>query len=261
MTSDGVLLVDVDDRGIASVTLNRPNKRNALSAPLILELRTAFAALSAQPTIQLIVLSGNGPAFCAGADIEHMRDMASASASENRADAEQLALLLHEIDHCPHPLLCVIHGHAYGGALGLIACADIVLADVATQCCFSEVRLGIIPATICPYVLRKMGYSHALSRTISADTFDGALAATIGLVHYAVTADQLDATKMRLIELISQHSSGAMRMIKHCINALDPITPAVVDTTQQWLAHSRNQPDAAEGLAAFLEKRSPHWQE
>ncbi|MDP5009463.1 MAG: enoyl-CoA hydratase/isomerase family protein, partial [Glaciimonas sp.] len=177
---------------IATITLNRPDVRNAFNAETIIEITRAFTELSAIPEVRAIVLAANGTAFCAGGDLNWMKEMATYTPEQNRADAGQLGMMLKTIYHCPKPVIVRVQGDCYAGGLGLIAACDIVVAVDAAHFCLSEVRIGLIPATISPYVIKSIGESAARRYFITAERFTAATAQRIGLVHEVVSAELLD---------------------------------------------------------------------
>uniref|UniRef100_UPI0019807B60 enoyl-CoA hydratase-related protein n=1 Tax=Burkholderia sp. Ac-20379 TaxID=2703900 RepID=UPI0019807B60 len=181
------------DNRIATVTLARPEVRNAFNETMIAELTAAFVALDAHDGTRAVVLASEGPAFCAGADLNWMRKMAGYSDDENRADARRLARMLEAVYRCGKPVIARVHGDAYAGGVGLVAACDIAIAAEPARFCLSEARLGLIPATIAPYVVRALGERAARRYVLTAEVFDSARAAQLGLIHEAVPADALDA--------------------------------------------------------------------
>lgn len=246
---------------VATVTLNRPDVRNAFNDTLIAELTGAFRALGESPHIRVIVLTGAGPAFCAGADLNWMRRMAGYAPDENRADALTLAQMMHTIWSCPCPVIAQVQGDAYAGGVGLLAVADIVIAADTAHFSISETRLGLIPATISPYLIRAMGERAARRYCLSAERFSAAQAAQAGLVHEAVPAGMLDARVAELATTLAANGPEAMRACKRLLQdvAGAPIDTDLVADTANRIADVRGSAEGREGIAAFLEKRRPGW--
>jgi len=237
------------DGDVLRVTLARPASRNAFDAALIAELSEAFVDVG---TARAVVLSGDGASFCAGADVEWMRASVDLDREANVADANALRGMLEAIDRCPAPVVAVVHGHALGGGVGLVAVADIVLADPGTVFAFSEVKLGIVPAVISPYALRRIGESAARRYFVTGERFDAETALRIGLVH-EVTSD-LEAALARLLGELRTAGPRAARHAKRLV--LDrPDGPE----TARLIAERRTSDEGQEGLRAFLERRRPAW--
>jgi methylglutaconyl-CoA hydratase len=255
------LQTEVRDR-VATVTLARERVRNAFNEAMIEELNAAFGELGADPGVRAIVLAARGPVFCAGADLEWMARMADFSPEENRRDALQLARMLRAICECPKPTLARVHGDAYGGALGLVAACDMAFAADAARFCLSETRLGLIPATIGPYVVRAIGRRNALRYFQTAEQFDSAEALRIGLLHAVVDTDQLDACIGQVLEALSHTSPQATREAKRLVHdvAGQPLTDDLLSDTAERIAAVRGSEDGREGVRALLQKRRPRWQ-
>ena len=237
------------DGDVLRVTLARPESRNAFDAALIAELSEVFVDVG---TARAVVLSGEGASFCAGADVEWMRASVDLDREANVADANALRGMLEAIDRCPPPVVAVVHGHALGGGVGLVAVADIVLADPGTVFAFSEVKLGIVPAVISPYALRRIGESAARRYFVTGERFDAETALRIGLVH-EVTSD-LEAALARLLGELRTAGPRAARHAKRLV--LDrPDGPE----TARLIAERRTSDEGQEGLRAFLERRRPAW--
>ena len=237
------------DGDVLRVTLARPASRNAFDAALIAELSEAFVDVG---TARAVVLSGEGASFCAGADVEWMRASVDLDREANVADANALRGMLEAIDRCPAPVVAVVHGHALGGGVGLVAVADIVLADPGTVFAFSEVKLGIVPAVISPYALRRIGESAARRYFVTGERFDAETALRIGLVH-EVTSD-LEAALARLLGELRTAGPRAARHAKRLV--LDRPEGA---ETARLIAERRTSDEGQEGLRAFLERRRPNW--
>ncbi len=255
------MLEVTDDREIATVTLNRPEVRNAFNETLILELTAAFEALDARADIRAIVLAANGSAFCAGADLNWMEKMAGFSADENRADALRLARMLAVIDRCSVPVIARVQGDAYAGGVGLIAVCDIAVVADHAKFCLSEARLGLIPATIAPYVVRAFGARHARRYFVTAEIFDCMQAVRMGFVHEAVPLTALDPVLNRLTDALRAGGPLAVRACKRLVAEVAgrPVDDALLEQTAEWIARTRAGAEAREGVAAFLEKRAPAW--
>jgi methylglutaconyl-CoA hydratase len=238
------------DGAVLRITLARPERRNAFDAALIAELAEAFVDVGRSRTV---VLAGDGPSFCAGADVEWMRSSAGLTYDENVADALALSRMLDAIDRCPAPVVARIHGHALGGGLGLVACADVAVAAPDAVFSFSEVKLGILPAVISPFALRKIGPSAARRYFLTGERFDAATALRIGLVH-EVAAD-IDAVVERVAAELLSGGPKAVRASKRLV--LD--APLDASETARRIAERRTSEEGQEGLAAFLEKRHPRW--
>ncbi|MQR00918.1 enoyl-CoA hydratase/isomerase family protein [Glaciimonas soli] len=245
----------------ATITLNRPDVRNAFNADTIAEITRAFTELSAAPEIRAIVLAANGAAFCAGGDLNWMKAMADYTPEQNRADAGQLATMLKTIYHCPKPVIARVQGDCYAGGLGLIAACDIVVAVEAAHFCLSEVRIGLIPATISPYVIKAIGESAAKRYFITAERFTAATAQRIGLVHEVVAAEALDESVDVLLKNLLAASPHAVTDAKRLVRdvAGQPLTDALIASTVEGIARSRASEQGREGVKAFLEKRKPSW--
>ena len=237
------------DEDLLRVTLARPDSRNAFDAALIAELSEAFVDVG---TARAVVLAGEGPSFCAGADVEWMRASVDLDREANVADANALRRMLEAIDGCPAPVVASVHGHALGGGVGLVAVSDIVLADPRTVFAFSEVKLGIVPAVISPFALRKIGESAARRYFVTGERFDAETALRIGLVH-EVTSD-LEAALARVLAELRTAGPRAARHAKRLV--LDrPDGPE----TARLIAERRTSDEGQEGLRAFLERRPPAW--
>ena len=254
------LQIDVHD-GAAVVTMARERVRNAFNESMIAELDAAFGELGADPGVRAIVLAGRGPVFCAGADLQWMARMAGFSDEENRRDALQLARMLRTICECPKPTIARVHGDAYGGGLGLVAACDIAFAAASATFCLSETRLGLIPATIGPHVVRAIGRRQALRYFQTAERFDSAEALRIGLVHAVTAAETLDARLREVLEALSQTSGHATREPAPGARRRRPAANrSVAGRHAERIAVVRASDDGREGVRAFLQKRKPLWQ-
>jgi methylglutaconyl-CoA hydratase len=254
------LLTRTDEDQVATVVLSRPDSRNALNAALIEELTHCFEEISDDDGIRAVVLAGEGRSFCAGADIGYMRETADFSYEENLEDARRLAMMYWTIDECPKPLVARVQGAAMGGGAGLVAVADVAVADVEARFAFSEVRLGIAPASISPFVVRKIGASHARSLFVTGERFDAELAREIGLVHKVVSGEGLDSAVEEKVGELLQGGSVAQATIKALLRRLETTEPMEAPgLTARVISELRTGEEGQEGLAAFLEKREPRW--
>ncbi len=251
----------VIDGFFATVTLNRPEVRNAFNEATIAEITQAFQELGQNKTVRAIVLAANGPAFCAGADLNWMKKMATYSHEENRADAAQLAEMLRTIYLCPKPVIAKIQGDCYAGGMGLVAACDIAVATQATNFCLSEVKLGLIPATISPYVVIAMGENAARRYFLTAERFSAQEAHRIGFVHQVVAADVLDAAVAELVKALMSNSPSAVKEAKRLVRdvASRPLEATLIADTAERIADIRSSEEGKEGVRAFLEKRKPNW--
>jgi methylglutaconyl-CoA hydratase len=254
------LLTRTDQDQVATVVLSRPDSHNALNAALIEELTRCFEEISEDDGVRAVVLAGEGRSFCAGADIGYMREMATFSYEENLEDARRLAMMYWTIDECPKPLVARVQGAAMGGGAGLVAVADVAVADAEARFAFSEVRLGIAPASISPFVVRKIGPSHARSLFVTGERFDAERACEIGLVHKVVSGDGLDSAVEEKVGRLLQGGPVAQATIKALLRRLETTEPMEAPgLTARVISELRTGEEGQEGLAAFLEKREPGW--
>jgi methylglutaconyl-CoA hydratase len=237
------------DRDVLRVALARPETRNAFDAALVSALAEAFVDVG---TARAVLLSGDGPSFCAGADVEWMRASADLGVEENLADANALRRMLEAIDSCPAPVVAAVHGHALGGGVGLVACSDVAIADPRTIFAFSEVKLGIVPAVISPFALRKIGESAARRLFVTGERFDAQTALRIGLVHEL--AEDLEGAVERVLAELRTAGPRAARHAKRLVLER-PDGPE----TARRIAERRTSAEGQEGLHAFLERRRPSW--
>ena len=247
--------------GIATVVLSRPDVRNAFNDEVIAELSQAFIQLGDDPQVRAIVLMAEGPAFCAGADLNWMRRMADYSREENEQDAEKLAFMLRTIYECPKPTIARVQGDVYAGGMGLVACCDMAVSVDTANYCLSEVKLGLIPATIGPYVIRAMGPRASHRYFLTAERFSAAEARRIGFVHEVVPADQLDATVSTWVQALLAASPNAIKECKKLVQyvADRDITRLLIDHTVKAIADIRASDEGKEGVQSFLNKRKPAW--
>jgi methylglutaconyl-CoA hydratase len=246
---------------IATITLNRPQLRNAFNEDAIADLTMAFDEASQDADVRAIVLAANGPAFCAGADLNWMKKMAGYSPAENEADALRLADMLRTIYFSPKPVVAKVQGDCYAGGMGLVAACDIVVAAEGVNFCLSEVKLGLIPATISPYVIRAMGEQAARRWFLTAERFDAREAHRLGLAHEVVPAEALDATVAAIVKALAGNSPNAVREAKKLVRDIAgvPVDDALLADTAGRIAAIRASGEGREGVASFLEKRKPAW--
>ncbi len=246
---------------VARIILNRPDVRNAFNETVIAEITHVFQVLGSDGSIRAIVLAARGATFCAGADLNWMQKMAGYTHEENRADAGQLAEMLRTIYFCPKPVVAKVQGDCYGGGMGLVAACDIAVAVEDAHFCLSEVKLGLIPATISPYVVKAMGENAARRYFLTAERFSAAEALRIGFVHAAVKADALDATVDDIVKALVTASPNAVKEAKRLVQdvAGAPLTDALIADTAERIAVIRASDEGREGVRAFLEKRKPGW--
>ena len=247
--------------GVAYVYLNRPDVRNAFNDEMIAQLRDQFQQFAQDDDLRAVVLGGHGKAFCAGADLSWMRAMADYSWEENRADAQALADMLWTISRCPVPVIARLHGDCYAGGVGLASVCDIRVAAHGVQICLSEAKLGLLPATIAPYVVRAMGESAARRYFVTAERFDAAKAQSFGMLHAVVEPDQLDTTIDGLLDAIVANWPQATRACKALVAdvAGTPNTAELRAHTVNLIADIRASDEGREGVQAFLNKRKPDW--
>ena len=246
---------------VAEVYLNRPDVRNAFNDGVIVELTKAFAKLGADPALRVVVLGGHGKAFCAGADLTWMRAMAGYDWERNRADAQALAKMLWTIYSCRLPVVGRIHGDCYAGGVGLAAVCDVLVADDSAHFCLSEARLGLLPATIGPYVMRALGEQASRRFFITAERFSAQRAHALGFVHEVVAADALDAKVGEIVAALVANGPAAVTACKRLVQDLAgaPIDDALRADTARRIADIRASAEGKEGVQAFLDKRAPAW--
>lgn len=256
------VLLDVTPEGLAIVTLNRPAKRNAFDEGMIAALADAFETLRAADHVRVVFLRGAGESFSAGADLDWMRRQGEHSREDNETDARALAGMLKALHDLPQLTVALVHGAAMGGGAGLVAACDVAVAAATTAFRFSEVRLGLTPATISPYVVEAIGPRWARALFASAAPFDGLFAERIGLVHFTVpTEADLEPMMKRFAGLAFEAAPGAVADAKQLVRdvADRPITDGLLRETAKRIAERRASAEGKEGLAAFLEKRAPSW--
>ncbi|HET9392033.1 MAG TPA: enoyl-CoA hydratase-related protein [Candidatus Rubrimentiphilum sp.] len=245
---------------VAQVRLDRPDVRNALDNDLIEQLRSTFEQIATDPEIRAVVLSGEGKAFCGGADVTMMRDSLELTRKQNVAGARALSKMFRAIDRCPKPVIAKVHGAALGGGAGLVAVCDIAIAASDAVFGFTETKLGIIPAVISPFVLAKIGASHARALFLTGERFEARRAQAIGLVHEVVVADTLDVAIERVTsEVLSAGPSAISAAKKLIARVRETSYGKSLDITAEAIADQRTSPEGQEGLRAFLERRPPNW--
>ncbi|HVE89148.1 MAG TPA: enoyl-CoA hydratase/isomerase family protein [Burkholderiaceae bacterium] len=254
------LEISVNHR-VAVIWLARERVRNAFNEVSIADLTAAFKQFGSDDEVRAIVLAAQGPAFCAGADLDWMRRMSKYSPEENRTDAMKLATMLRTIYECPKPVIARVHGDAYAGGVGLVAACDIAVASMDTNFCLSETKLGLIPATIGPYVLRAMHANIARRYFLTAEKFTAAEAFRIGLVHEITVPEELDGKVNEILGALMLTSQNAVAEAKRLVRDLTskPIDDGIVAETAQRIADIRTTDDGREGVRSFLEKRKPQW--
>jgi methylglutaconyl-CoA hydratase len=246
---------------VAEVWLNRPEVRNAFNDGVIAELTEAFRTLGADPQLRAIVLGGRGKAFCAGADLAWMRSMADFTWDQNRGDASALAEMLWTLWKCPVPVVGRVHGDCYAGGVGLAAVCDVLVAAEGVGFCLSEARLGLLPATIGPYVVRALGEQASRRYFVTAERFSAERAHTLGFVHEVVGAEQLDAKVAEIVAALVANGPAAVKACKQLVKdvAGHAIDASLRDDTARRIANIRVSPEGREGVQAFLTKREPNW--
>jgi methylglutaconyl-CoA hydratase len=260
--SEENILINIDDRGRATLTMNRPELHNAFDDVLINDLTTKLRDLEDDPDIRVVILAASGKSFSAGADLNWMRRMADYSREQNLADAEGLAELMRTLDTLSKPTIALVQGAAYGGGVGLVACCDIAIATRQASFCLSEVKLGLIPAVISPYVVTAIGSRAARRYFLSAEAFDAGEAHRLGLVHQVVADEhELAAAADRMTARLLVNGPGAMVSAKNLVAAVAGrhVDDALIANTAGRIADQRSSPEGREGLSAFLEKRMPSW--
>lgn len=249
-------------QGVATIWLNRPEKHNALNPQMMADIAAAFNLFQNDKTVRAIVIKGRGPSFCAGADLHYMKEIAGFGQAENLADAQKLAALFETIYRCSKPVLAVVHGAVYGGANGLTAACDIVLAETQTVFAFSEVKLGITPATISPYVIRRCGEAAARELMLTGRRFSAQEAARFLLVNKVAPQAEMDEQEHFYV---SQLLTSAPKAVEQCKKLIENVTTGLYKDeslntyTTQLIASQRASEEAQEGMAAFFEKRKPNW--
>lgn len=253
--------VTIDPRGVASLVLNRPDVHNAFDDLMIAELIQQLDSLAADDGVKVLILKSNGKNFSAGADLNWMRSMAKKDYQQNLDDAAGLASLMHKLDTFPKPTLALVQGAAFGGAVGLVACCDIALAEANASFCLSEVKIGLIPAVISPYVMRALGERQSRRYFLTAERFNATTAESLGLVHQVINENTLENSAEPLVQALLQNSPAAVSAAKNLLQQIynKNINNEVIAHTTQAIAEIRVSAEGQEGLSAFLEKRKPNW--
>jgi methylglutaconyl-CoA hydratase len=253
--------VSIDQRGVASLVLNRPDVHNAFDDLMIAELIAVLNKLATDDNVRLLLLKANGKNFSAGADLNWMRSMAEKDYPQNLNDANELALLMHTLDKFPKPTIAMVQGAAFGGAVGLVACCDMAIASNNASFCLSEVKIGLIPAVISPYVMRAIGERQSRRYFLSAERFSADTAKQLGLLHEVVSANELQDCAEQFITNLLLNSPAAMSAAKTLIHNIynRKISNNVRAHTTQAIAEIRVSAEGQEGLGAFLDKRRPNW--
>ena len=258
MSTHQTVLSEIQTNGVGCITLNRPERHNAFDDNMIIELTNAFKQMEQSPFVKIVLLKSSGKSFSAGADLDWMRRMATFSLDENLKDASNLHELMNTIYYCSKPTVAMVQGGTFGGGLGLIACCNIVLASQNANFCFSETKLGLIPAVISPFVINAIGARQARALFLTAELFNANQAKALGLVHKIVEASELESATTELINNLLNNGPQALKAVNALMNKLT-LTPEISNITVQKLVEVRTSSEGKEGLSAFLEKRSPSW--
>ena len=254
-------LCEIAANGVATITLNRPDIHNAFDDVLIADLTAKIETLNVDPAVRVIILTGAGKSFSAGADLNWMKRMAGYSHAENLADSLALAKLMKVLNFASKPTIALVNGAAFGGGVGLAACCDIVIASDRASFCLSEVKLGLIPAVISPYVVEAIGVNQARRYFLTAERFNAQTAQQIGLEHEIVSGDELAARGQEMANTLLANGPDAIHAAKNLIYAVAnrPISNDVIDDTAHRIADQRASAEGREGVGAFLEKRPANW--
>ncbi len=260
--TNSTVLTQVDHRGVATVTLNRAEKHNAFDDAIIAELRSAFDELAGRDDVRVMVLASEGKSFSAGADLAWMQRMADYDYGHNMKDAEQLAGMLKALYELPQPTIARVQGAAFGGAVGLVSCCDMAVGSTRASFSLSEVKIGLIPATISPYVVRAIGERASRRFFATGERFDAETALRLGLLSEVVAEDQLDTGVSELVDAILANGPLAVRAAKDLVAGVagQPLGRELIEDTCARIAHIRVSEEGQEGLQAFLQKRAPAWQ-
>jgi len=247
--------------GVATVWLNRPQVRNALDEVFIAEISRAFANLQLDESVRVVVLAGRGTAFCAGGDIKWMKRMAGFSAYQNLQDAMLLAQMLKTVHSCPKPVIGRVHGPAFAGGMGLAAACDIIVADRAAEFCLTEVRIGLVPATISPYVIQALGVQASRRYMLTAERLPAEQALLLGFVQELCDVGEIDVAVSRIAAALLNAGPRALSQTKALIEQVvaNPLDAELMRNTAQHIANVRASDEGREGVTAFLEKRKPNW--
>lgn len=254
------LITNIDQRGVASLILNRPEKHNAFDDNLIRKINDALIEIDNDPLVRVLVITGNGKSFSSGADLSWMKAMVDYDLASNQQDAYLLAELMKHLKEFSKPIIVGINGNAFGGAIGIIACCDIAIASDQAQYCFSEVMLGIAPAVISPYIINAIGQQNTKRYFLSGELFSSADALKIGLIHCSVSDSDFKNTIEKQISQLLKGGPIAQREIKKLVSKLVPIKIDTTDYTVDLIARLRVSDEGQAGLNAFLTKQKPDWQ-
>ncbi len=257
------LVIQLDDRGVLNIRMNRPQVHNAFDEHQIARLTDALKQAGANPMVKIVVLGSDGKHFCAGADINYMQRMGGNTREQNVDDAAALAALMHTLNYLPKPTIIRIQGAAYGGAVGLVCCSDIAIGATSSVFSLSEVKIGLVPATIGPYVIRAIGQRAARRLFITGERVAAHAARAMGLLHSVVEDELLDDAIDGVIESLLDNSPNAMAVAKQAVFDLtaDTITDDIIERSITTIADIRESDEGREGIAAFLEKRKPGWKQ
>lgn len=250
-----------DSTGIATIILNRPDCHNALNEEMVHSLLEHLQALEENRSVRAVILEGSGDTFCAGVDLNWMKCCGHERIMDNDAVGHQLAELLSAVHHFNKPTIAIVKGAAFGGGIGLIACCDIALATRTANFCFSEVRLGLIPSVISPYVIGAIGARTILRYFLTAERFDAVEAHRIGLIHEVLTEQSLGTYTQKITQALIAGGPGALTRTKKLVDEVSnsPLGSALIDTTLEWISDVRQTAEAQEGVSAFMEKRQASW--
>lgn len=256
----GAVIVIKRNAPVATITMARPDVHNAFNEHLIAQLHEAIVSLAEDSDVRVIILAGEGKSFSAGADLDWMRRAAGFSEEENVRDAAAAAALWRSIAECPKPVVARVHGNAFGGGAGLVAASDIAIAAESAMFGFTEVRLGLVPATVAPHVIEKIGPGQALPLFLTGERFDAERALAIGLVHQVVPSADLDVAVGTVADQLLSGGPNALRRCKELVRRIDAENRSVIDEyTAALIASARASAEGREGVGAFLEKRKPDW--
>jgi len=255
------VITEIDNLGVARVTLSNPEKHNAFDDQIITQLTEAFSAVASNADVRVMVLGSEGKSFSAGADLDWMKRMANYSYDENLQDAQALALMLKTLNELPQPSIARVQGAAFGGAVGLVSCCDMAVAATAATFSLSEVKIGLVPATICPYVIAAIGERAARRYFTTAERFNAQTAKHIGLLSEVIDAEHLDDQVNLLVNALLANGPEAILAAKQLVSDISgqTIDQNLIDHTCEVIAGIRVSEQGQEGLNAFLEKRKPHW--
>lgn len=249
-----------EDKEIIEVALNRPEQRNSFHPDLIQEITTLFKKINKRKDLRAVIFRGEGKTFCAGADLGWMKQMAQFSKAQNKKDSEKLFEMFEAIDQCPHPIIGLVQGSAFGGALGFIACCDLVIAENNAQFCFSEVKLGLVPAVISHFILKKCTLGHVLPWMMTGKVFTTQEAQSIGLVHFICEAAELGSYKNILVKQFLDAGPEAVCATKSLLKKMNGLAkPKAKSVSTTLIAERRVSKEGQEGLTSFFEKRDPSW--